>query len=295
MTLRVESAKISVIIPNYNYAAYVGKAIRSVLAQTYPNIEIIVVNNGSLDNSLEILGEFENEIILINQSNKGQSEARNSGIEKSTGDLIAFLDADDIWEPTKLEKQILLINEGTQLVYCGISSFESESGTPLSMDMPKYKGSCASAFLESPGVAVVIGGESTVLITRELIRKVGIFDSRLNISAGWDFYRRCSLQTNFDFVPEILANYRIHGKNMSLVSRLRVLDTRQAFYRLASDKKSSFNFWELVLGFAKLEWSFVKTFLKLKSPLKLILELCLIPYFLGRLIFECLLRRSNGF
>jgi glycosyltransferase involved in cell wall biosynthesis len=288
MTLGFESAKISVIIPNYNYAAYISEAIRSVLSQTYSNIEIIVVNNGSEDNSLEILSRFENEIILINQSNKGQSGARNSGIEKSTGDLIAFLDADDIWEPTKLEKQILLINEGTQLVYCGIASFESESGSTLSMDMPVYKGSCALDFLENPGVAVVVGGESTVLITRELIHRVGMFDSRLGISAGWDFYRRCSLQTNFDFVPESLTKYRIHGKNMSLVSSERIVDIRDSFYHMASDKESSFNFGELILGFAKLEWSFVKTFLRLKSPLKLILELCLIPY------FECLLRRSNG-
>ena len=294
MIPNIELTKVSVIIPNYNYAAYVSEAIRSVLAQTYSNIEIIVVNNGSEDNSMEVLSEFGDAIVLINQSNKGQSGARNSGIEKSTGGLIAFLDADDTWEPTKLEKQILLINDATQLIYCGISSFDNESGITLSIHMPKFKGSCTSEFLANPGAAVVLGGESTVLITRELVDKVGKFDTSLSISAGWDFYRRCSLQTNFEFVPEILTNYRMHGENMSLMSRERIGDIRNSFYRLASDKKGSFGLRDLGLGFAKLEWSFLKTFLRLKSPIKLILELCSLPYFLLKLILVRLLGGSNG-
>lgn len=289
-----ESPKISVIIPNYNYADYVGDAIRSVLSQTYRNFEIIVVNNGSDDNSLEVLNEFSNEIVLVNQSNKGQSGARNSGIEKSTGDIITFLDADDIWESTKLEKQILLLSNDTHLVYCGISRFDSKSGEIISNDFPKYKGSCASYFLENPGAAIVLGGESTVMVTRELIRKVGIFDSTLSISAGWDFYRRCSLYTNFDFVPEILARYRIHDKNMSFMSKDRIRDIRDSFFRLASDKESSFGFAKLCLGFTQLEWSFIKTLLKSRSLLALILEICLMPYFFGKLIIKILAGRANG-
>jgi glycosyltransferase involved in cell wall biosynthesis len=294
MTVRFEAVKVSVIIPNYNYARYVSEAVRSVLAQTHPNIEIIVVDNGSEDNSLEILKGFGNEIVLINQNNLGQSGARNSGIEKSTGVLIAFLDADDVWEPTKLEKQISHITEHTQLVYCGISRFDTDSGKILSTEMPKYKGLCALDFLENPGEAVVLCGESTVLITRELIRKVGNFDTRLSISAGWDFYRRCSLQTNFDFVPESLAKYRMHGSNMSLMSTERILDIRKSFYQMAADKESSFKFGELILGFIKLEWTFVKTLFKLNTPMKLILEFCLMPHFFGKLLFEYLKRRADG-
>jgi glycosyltransferase involved in cell wall biosynthesis len=88
--------KVSVIIPNYNYAQYVGEAIESVIDQTYSNIEIIVVNNGSTDNSLELLKEFGDRICLVNQENLGQSGARKSGLLRATGDFIAFLDADDI-------------------------------------------------------------------------------------------------------------------------------------------------------------------------------------------------------
>ena len=88
---------ISVIIPNYNYARYLSVAISSVLSQTYPNIEIIVVNNGSTDNSIQVLRQFGSQIILLDQQNLGQSGARNSGLRAAQGDLIAFLDADDFW------------------------------------------------------------------------------------------------------------------------------------------------------------------------------------------------------
>ena len=99
--------KVSVIIPNYNYAQYVGQAINSVLNQTYSNIEIVVVNNGSTDNSLDILKGFGDRICLVNQENLGQSGARKSGLSRATGDFIAFLDADDMWDPKKIEKQIM--------------------------------------------------------------------------------------------------------------------------------------------------------------------------------------------
>lgn len=132
--------KVSVIIPNYNYAQYVGQAIDSVLNQTYRNIEIIVVNNGSIDNSLEVLKGFGDRISLVDQENLGQSGARRSGLLRATGDFIAFLDADDVWEPQKIEKQMLLFNSKTELVYCGIRCFDESSKTQISMHLPRFRG-----------------------------------------------------------------------------------------------------------------------------------------------------------
>jgi len=253
------SSKVSVIIPNYNYARYVGDAIRSVLAQTYTNFEIIVVNNGSTDDSLDILRGFGDHIVLVDQANLGQSGARNSGLAKSTGELFAFLDADDVWEPTKLEKQISLIRDDTQLIYSGLTKFENESEKILSVNYPSFRGKCILDFVQNPGVGIVLGGESTVLFTRELFSQVGEFDTRLSISAGWDFFRRCSLYTKFDFSPEILVRYRIHGKNLSLLPTNNVSESRRAFYKLVYDKYYAFHFRQLLLGFLKLEWSFFKT------------------------------------
>ena len=101
------SGKVSVIIPNYNYAHYVGAAIESVLNQTYPDIEIVVVNNGSTDNSLEVLSKYAGKICLVNQENLGQSGSRKSGLNSATGDYIAFLEADDTWDPHRLKNSFL--------------------------------------------------------------------------------------------------------------------------------------------------------------------------------------------
>ncbi len=290
MKSHFNSARVSIIIPNYNYAAYVGAAIESVLAQTYKNFEIIVVNNGSVDNSLEIIKGFGQKIILINQPNMGQSGARNAGLAKSTGELLAFLDADDLWEPTKLEKQIALLREDTQLIYSGLMRFDSRSGRSLSLELPIYKGNCAPFFVENPGTAVVLGGESTALFSRELLYKVGGFDPNLSISAGWDFFRRCSFFTNFDFTPEVLTRYRIHESNMSSIPKNNIHDMRNAFYRLTADVTSPYSFEELLLGFIKLEWSFVKTFIVHRSLIELISEFFKIPYFAIRLSWNYMQR-----
>ena len=293
MKTRFDSAKVSVIIPNYNYAAYVGEAVQSVLAQTYRNFEIIVVNNGSIDNSLEVLNGFGDKIILINQSNRGQSGARNAGLTKSTGGLIAFLDADDLWEPTKLEKQIALLNDDTQLIYSGLLRFDDESGETLSLEFPRYRGVCAPRFLGNPGIGVVLGGESSALFSRELLSKVGTFDSDLNISAGWDFFRRCSYFTSFDFVPQVLVKYRIHANNMSSIPVNYIFDIRNAFYKMVADPSTSSGFVRLFSGFIVLEWSFVKTFIIHRSLIGLIGEFLRFPYQIVRL-FRHYKQRSNS-
>lgn len=97
---------ISVVIPTYNRAHYVCEAIDSVLAQTYKNIEIIAVDDGSTDNTKDIIQQYSSRIKYIYQNNAGPSAARNNGIKQSNGDLIAFLDSDDIWLAEKLERQV---------------------------------------------------------------------------------------------------------------------------------------------------------------------------------------------
>ncbi len=257
-----EEKKVSVIIPNYNYAQYVGQAVDSVLNQTYSNIEIIVVNNGSTDNSLEILKKYGSRICLVDQENLGQSGARKTGLSRATGDFIAFLDADDIWEPRKIEKQLHLFSSKNELVYCGIKRF-SESGTDLfSMHLPQFKGSCAEAFINHPGVSIVLSGESTAIFTRSLLRKVGGFDPDLNSAAGWDFFRRCSKFTEFDFVPEALTNYRIHGSNMSSSSTKTIPDIRKAYKKLFEDGDWAISSRVVRKTIASLEYSFLKTHLK---------------------------------
>jgi glycosyltransferase involved in cell wall biosynthesis len=256
---------VSVIIPNYNYARFVRQAIDSVMNQTHLNIEIIVVNNGSTDNSLEILEDFGDKIQLVNQENLGQSGARNSGLSKASGDFIAFLDADDTWEPQKIEKQLLLFSPTTELVYCGIRRFIGNSETIVSIDLPRFGGSCSTAFVRQPGVSVVLSGESTAIFTRALLEKVGGFDPELNSAAGWDFFRRCSKFTDFDFVPEALTNYRIHDSNMSNDGMTTITDIRKAYEKLFKDKECAISPKQAHRIIISLEYTFLKTHLKQRN------------------------------
>lgn len=254
--------KISVIIPNYNYGRYIDHAIQSVLNQTYTNLELIVVNNGSTDNSLEVLEKYRNEILLIDQTNLGQSGARNSGLSRAKGDLVAFLDADDFWEPNKLESQISLVTDSTKLVYCGIMQFKDPENNFEQILLPKYRGDCAKHFINHPGASIVLSGESTALFSKDLLEKVGNFDPRLNSTAGWDFFRRCSRFTNFDFINEPLVNYRLHSSNMSKSNTKVIQDMRLAYIKLFNDSDWSVVKEKEIEITRKLEWSYFKTYLK---------------------------------
>lgn len=257
--------KVSVIIPNYNYANYVGQAIESVINQTHKDIEIVVVNNGSTDNSLQVLEKYANKICLVDQRNLGQSGARKSGLSRATGNYIAFLDADDTWEPLKIEKQLALLNATTELVYCGINRFSESTQSVVSTEIPVFRGSCSSAFIDHPGVSIVLSGESTSIFTRSLLERVGGFDPDLNSAAGWDFFRRCSKFTDFDFVPGPLTNYRLHASNMSNSSANSISDIRRAYKKLFADELwtlSPKTVWRTVV---LLEYSFLKTYIKKRN------------------------------
>lgn len=252
---------VSVIIPNFNYARFLPDAINSVLNQTYSNIEVIVVNNGSTDDSMHVLKTFQDSIKIIDQANLGQSGARNSGIRLAKGNYLAFLDADDIWFPNKIEQQISKISPDAELIYSGLARFQNDNGEILSEEFPLYEGDCCSLFLKNPGKAVVLGGESTVLFSRELLEKVGYFDLNLNSAAGWDFFRRCSQHTHFRYVPEILVKYRIHGNNLSNSAESNINDIRMSFFKLIREKAGYASGREAIVRYLHLEWSFLKTFL----------------------------------
>lgn len=209
-----ETLRVSVIIPNYNYGNYLPQAIDSVLAQTLPAAEIIVVDDGSTDNTREVLAQYGERIQVIYQQNRGVSVARNHGVENSTGDLLAFLDADDLWMPQKLELQVkrLIENPALGLVHCGVQDIDSE-GALLDEHLDGMEGWVASAMLLFSG-PVILGGGSASLVTREAFTEAKGFDTRMSTSADWDFYYRIARRRMVGFVPEVLVGYRLHRSNM---------------------------------------------------------------------------------
>lgn len=206
--------KVSVIIPNYNYGRYVANTLESVLSQTYRNIEVIVVDDGSTDNSLSVLEKFGDRIRLVQQKNAGVSVARNHGVSLSDGELLAFLDADDVWLPEKLERQIerFKVDSEIGLVHCSMTLIDPDDQA-IGEITDGQEGFISHEFLRLER-GVVIGAGSTALVKRKLFYEAGGFDPRQSTAADWDFCYRVSRKCKIGFVSTPLVLYRMHGTNM---------------------------------------------------------------------------------
>src|SRR5689334_4764378 len=128
---------VSVVIPTYNYGRFIDEAIRSALAQTQPPMEIIVVDDGSTDDTKDVVATFGDKVKYVRQENAGVCAARNRGVAESSGDLIALLDADDVLEPTNLEKQSARFDEDERVgfVHCGVREFDSDTGNVIALKL----------------------------------------------------------------------------------------------------------------------------------------------------------------
>lgn len=205
---------VSVIIPNYNYAEYLRDAIESVRSQTYPAIEIIVVDDGSTDGSRDVLGKFGDSITTVFQQNKGVSAARNNGAALAKGEYFAFLDADDLWLPEKVELQVAKFNEnaGYGLVHVGLIEIDGNEDE-IRRRVDGGEGEVWREMLEFSRQGI-LGGGSGVMIRRDVFDEVGGFDERLSTSADWDLYYRISRRYAVGFVAAPLLKYRVHNSNM---------------------------------------------------------------------------------
>jgi glycosyltransferase involved in cell wall biosynthesis len=203
-----------VIIPTFNCERYVLDAARSVLNQTYSNLECIVVDDGSTDGTGSLLDEVK-ELKVHRQENAGVSAARNFGISEANGDLIAFLDADDVWLPSKLAKQIEMLGRGTDagLVYCGMFDTDADLNVLSQRLAPPEPLALRNSLLMEPPVVSVA---QTGLFPRLTLQEVGGFNTRLSTSADTDLLVRVALRYPLLAVHEPLVLYRRHLGQMSL-------------------------------------------------------------------------------
>ena len=222
--------RVSVIIPAYNHARFVAQAIESALTQTFPPAEVIVVDDGSTDDTVRVLAGYADRVQVIRHSNCGVAASRNKGAAVSTGEYLAFLDADDIWLPRKLEKQIARFQAEPDLglVDCGMVEINNAGGL-MQEHLDGDDGWVAEKMLLFNGRSVIVGIGSTSLIPRRVFEEIGGFDSRLSTSADWDLACRIALRYRIGFVPEILLHYRIHGTNMHINVRAMEHDMLIAF------------------------------------------------------------------
>lgn len=220
---------VSVVIPNYNYAQYLGEAIDSVLSQTYPEIEIIVVDDGSSDGSKEILLGYGDRIKTILQQNQGVAAARNKGVSASSGEFIAFLDADDSWLPEKIEKQVECFRDDEMLglVHVGVIEIDG-AGRMIRERVEGGQGEIWQELLLFSGKGILGGGSGT-MAPRTVFDEVSGFDERLSTSADWDLYFQISSKYQVGFVPQPLLKYRVHNSNMHTNIDVMERDMKLAF------------------------------------------------------------------
>lgn len=206
----MEKPLVSIIIPAYNMEAYLKDAIESALAQTWPNCEIIVVNDGSKDKTEEIAKSFESRgVILINQENKGLAGARNTGIKNARGNYIALLDADDLFLPEKIEKQVEYLegHSGCGVSYCGLYHFyEDRPKDLLSLDYNFYSGEMAKNNILYKNFINPL----SVVIRKESTDKIGLFNEDFKRTEDWEYWVRLMFGgISFEYLDEPLAKYRM--------------------------------------------------------------------------------------
>jgi glycosyltransferase involved in cell wall biosynthesis len=205
-----ERILVSAIIPTYNRGYIVGKAIDSILNQTYDNIEVIVVDDGSTDNTLEKLKEYGDRIRVVSQTNSGPAAARNHGIAVSRGEIIAFLDSDDIWLPTKIERQVSLLESVPNSVPCCLcNGITTTPGAKWSaFDMGLFYPDCEEGLWLN--VTEVLATRfilfcQLVAIRRDALERAGYFDPSLRFMEDYDLALRLSLEGPWGFIQEPLA------------------------------------------------------------------------------------------
>lgn len=196
---------ISVIIPVWNRAREVCRAIDSALAQTLAPLEVLVIDDGSTDDTAQALARYGERIRVLRQSNQGVAAARNTGIANARGELLAFLDSDDAWLPRKLELQAARIEADPELglVHCG-GDFEG-IGTRLD----GLEGTVAEEMLRLDRSVIVSPG-SSLLVPKRIADEVRGFDARMGVSEDWDFCYRIARRHRIAFVAEGLVVHARH-------------------------------------------------------------------------------------
>lgn len=197
---------ISVVIPAYNAEQTILATINSVFEQTFSDFEIIVINDGSKDKTLEVLQSIKDERLKIfSYENSGVSAARNRGIAHATGDFISFLDADDLWTPDKLELQLAALKAHPEagVAYSWIYSINEKDELLKPFD-PVYEGNVYADLLK----ANFLTSGSNPLVTKTAINSVGEFDEKLSGGEDWDYWLRLANKWHFVVVPKYQILYR---------------------------------------------------------------------------------------
>jgi len=236
------SRDVDVVIPVRDGARFLPACLDSVVGQTCPPRAIIVVDDGSTDATPQILAEYARRwpsLQIVCSEPRGVSRARNLGLQASRAFFVAFLDADDVWDPSKLERQLALFVEDRPrlgFVHCAYRLIDEE-GRPVNdipISEPRQRGDIFSELLTHGNI--VSGSASAVVVRRKLLDHVGRFDERLFLGEDWDLWIRLASVSEVDFVPERLVAIRVHDKSAQRRQRKRKAELILFQYLLILDR-----------------------------------------------------------
>ncbi|WP_321371085.1 glycosyltransferase [uncultured Desulfuromusa sp.] len=217
--------EVSVVVTCFNYGRFVAGCLSSIQTQTFQNFEVIVVDDGSTDNSEEQIVPFlkDKRFKYIKQHNGGQANAKNRGIQETTGKYIAFLDADDLWENNKLEKQLDLFKNPVVGVVYSLARLINESGEEQEFN---FLGEYTRPQSRKVSRWLILDNFvwfSSAVVRRKCLDEFGCFDETLKMGIDWDLWLKISTKYEFDYVEEPLIAYRVgHSGQMS-----KNVETRQ--------------------------------------------------------------------
>ncbi len=222
-------APVSVVIPTWNRASLVPKAVESVLAQTSPVAEILIVDDGSTDDTAEVVRRLPGPVRYLHKRNGGAASARNLGIREARNPYIALLDSDDVWRPDKIERQCAVLDARPNVVVVhSAARIIGPDGRPTGevWGKPEYQGWVRRKLLFANGV-----NASSVLARREAILQAGGYDERFRLLENWELWLRMSKLGEFAYQPECLVEYRRHDGNT-----ISDLDKLERAFRAFHDK-----------------------------------------------------------
>ncbi len=239
--MHLMSPRVSAAITTFNQAPYIGDAIRSVLQQSYTDVEIIVVDDGSVDETPDVVAQFGHDVRYIRQRNRGVAGARNRAVEASRGELIAFLDGDDLWEPSKLARQVefydrypsagllasdALLFDGTRTLWERSLSWTIFA----SNDAPYVIGQFYTAFLERNSISTT----SQVMVPAAVLREIGPSRETLAVGSDYELYLRIARRHPIAFINEVLTRWRYLETSASGPAGVREVRWKEAILEALS-------------------------------------------------------------
>lgn len=235
---------ISVIIPTYNCSQYLENTLQSVLNQTCNDFEIIVIDDGSTDNTSDTIKPYASHIQYHRQENKGAASARNQGIKLSSGKYVAFLDSDDLWEPEKLADQMNIIKNQPDfpIIHTNASIIDSE-GSMIRKSANEKRQSCNGMIFEEfflKNISLIL--TSSVIIDRKCLENIDLFDENFPVLQDYDLFLRLAWRYPVFFIDRPLVKYRFrpHSLTRTNISK-NILDSEKILEKTISEHRDYFD------------------------------------------------------